>query len=447
VPVSVVIPAFDAARYLEQSLSDLQRSSVRPLECIVVDDGSTDDTAEVAARHGARVLSTGGRYGPAAARNLGAREAIGEILFFIDADVCVHTNTVRRVADSFADDPELDALVGSYDDTPGAPDFLSQYKNLMHCYTHQTARRTASTFWSGCGAVRRSVFVEHAGFDTGYGRPAIEDIELGYRMRHAGRKIVLDRDLLVKHLKRWTFWNLVKTDILDRGVPWTELILREGNMPNDLNVQLSQRVSVALALLLVALAAAGAIYYGGAFLTPLLALLFFLLSRYWADEADVDPPPSRMLWFGGAVGTICALAWVYKMRMLIPLMLMSVLVLALRHRYTYPKARRPLPETLLVGLYLLAAVGLCLSYFPYHRFVLVLSLLLLVVIALNNQFFLFLAARRGRAFAVAAIPFQLLYFFYCGVAYAIGWFRYRFRRVLGLADGVSPAAAATDSEG
>ena len=143
-PVSVVIPAFDAARYLEQSLSDLQRSSVRPLECIVVDDGSTDDTAEVAARHGARVLSTGGRYGPAAARNLGAREAIGEILFFIDADVCVHTNTVRRVADSFADDPELDALVGSYDDTPGAPDFLSQYKNLMHCYTHQTARRTAS---------------------------------------------------------------------------------------------------------------------------------------------------------------------------------------------------------------------------------------------------------------------------------------------------------------
>ena len=111
------------------------------------------------------------------------------------------------------------------------------------------------------------------------------------------------------------------------------------------------------------------------------------------------------------------------------------------------KARRPLPETLLVGLYLLAAVGLCLSYFPYHRFVLVLSLLLLVVIALNNQFFLFLAARRGRAFAVAAIPFQLLYFFYCGVAYAIGWFRYRFRRVLGLADGVSPAAAATDSEG
>lgn len=431
-PISVVIPALDAERYLETCLSDLERSLVRPLEVIVVDDGSTDRTAEIARAHGAKVLSTGGPLGPAAARNMGAREARGEILFFIDADVCVHPGTIRRVAESFASDPGLDALIGSYDDTPGSPDFLSQYKNLMHCYTHQVGKRQASTFWSGCGAVKRAVFLEHSGFATAYGRPAIEDIELGYRMRREGRKIVLDRDLLVKHLKRWTFWNLVKTDVMDRGVPWTELILRDGNMPNDLNVQLSQRVSVALALLLVAMAAAGAIYYGGAFLTPLLALLFFLLSRYWADEADVDPPPSRMLWFGGAVLGISALAWVYKMRMLIPLMLMSVLVLGLRHRYTYPRAKRPLPETLIVGLYLLSAVGLCLSYFPYHRFVLFLSLLLLVVIALNNQFFLFLAARRGRAFAIAAIPFQLLYFFYCGVAYAIGWTRHRFRHALGL---------------
>jgi glycosyltransferase involved in cell wall biosynthesis len=440
-PVSVVIPAFDAERYLEACLSDLDRSVVRPLEVIVVDDGSTDRTAEVARAHGAKVLTTGGRHGPAAARNLGAREARGEILFFIDADVCVHPNTVRRVADSYAADPELDALIGSYDDRPGAPDFLSQYKNLMHCYTHQTGKREASTFWSGCGAVKRAVFLEHSGFETGYGRPAIEDIELGYRMRRAGRKIVLDRDLLVKHLKRWTFWNLVKTDVMDRGVPWTELILRDGNMPNDLNVQLSQRVSVALALLLVAMAGAGAIYYGGAFLTPLLALLFFVLSRYWADEADTDPPPSRMLWFGGAVIGISALAWVYRMRMLIPLMLMSVLVLGLRHRYTYPSTRRSLPETLIVGIYLLSAIGLCLSYFPYHRFVLFLSLLLLVVIALNNQFFLFLAARRGRAFAIAAIPFQLLYFFYCGVAYAIGWVRHRFGQAWRIESAEVPAAS------
>ncbi len=70
-----------------------------------------------------------------------------------------------------------------------------------------------------------------SGFDASYKRPAIEDIELGYRLRHAGRRILLDRDLRVKHLKKWTFWGLLKTDVLDRGIPWTELILRDQRCP------------------------------------------------------------------------------------------------------------------------------------------------------------------------------------------------------------------------
>lgn len=432
--VSVVIPACDAGRYLERSLGDLARSIVAPLETIVVDDGSADDTAAVARAHGATVVPSGGvRLGPARAQNVGAAAARGDILFFIDADVCVHPDTVARVCDSFALDPELDALIGSYDDSPGSPDFLSQYKNLMHCFVHQTGREKASTFWSGCGAIRRSVFMEHSGFEEGYGRPAIEDIDLGYRMRMADRKILLDRNLLVKHLKRWTFWNLVKTDVLDRGVPWTELILRSQNMPNDLNVQLSQRVSVALALLIVAMCGAGAIYYGGAFLTPLLALLFFMLSRFWADEADTEPTTLRLVWFGIAVGGISGLAWVHHMRALIPLLLMSFFVLATRHRYARPKTKQPVAARIFLAGYLVAAVVLCLTYFTYHRYVTVISLVLLLLIALNNQFFLFLAARRGRAFAIAAIPFQLLYFFYCGVAFAIGHLRFRLQRLLGRA--------------
>ncbi len=60
---------------------------------------------------------------------------------------------------------------------------------------------------------------------------------------------MLDRDLRVKHLKKWTFWGLLKTDVLDRGIPWTELILRDQRMPNDLNLQISQRVSIGLVYL------------------------------------------------------------------------------------------------------------------------------------------------------------------------------------------------------
>jgi hypothetical protein len=74
--------------------------------------------------------------GPVEARNIVAQAAKGEIVFFLDADVCVHA----------------DGVIGSYDDDPSSRDFLSQYKNLMHCFVHQNAESEASTFWSGCGA-------------------------------------------------------------------------------------------------------------------------------------------------------------------------------------------------------------------------------------------------------------------------------------------------------
>ena len=148
--------------------------------------------------------------------------------------------------------------MGSYDDTPGDPGFLSQYRNLLHHFVHQNGREAASTFWAGCGAVRRRVFEEVRGFDEGYVQPSIEDIELGARLRSAGHEIGLVKDLQVKHLKRWTLAGMLATDLWRRAVPWTGLMLREGKTVNDLNVRSRDRVSVALAPVpLLALPAAG----------------------------------------------------------------------------------------------------------------------------------------------------------------------------------------------
>src|SRR4029077_8557446 len=135
----------------------------------------------------------------------------------------------------------------------------------MHCYVHHNSRREACTFWSGCGAIRKAVFLEISGFDESYDRPAIEDIELGYRLNSAGKKLLLDTSMLVKHLKRWSFFGLIKTDIMDRGIPWTELILRDRKLPNDLNLQLSQRVSVALMFPLMLMAGLATIRAGRSF--------------------------------------------------------------------------------------------------------------------------------------------------------------------------------------
>lgn len=424
--ISVVIPVHNSEKYLRACLTHLAQSTLPSFECIVVDDGSTDASADVARRFGAKVLSTGGRRGPAYARNLGAQAASGDLLFFIDSDVCVHSDTLARIRADFESDEQLDALMGSYDDAPGSQDFVSLYRNLMHCFVHQNSREQACTFWSGCGAIRRQLFLEQSGFDESYGRPAIEDIELGYRLFRANKKLMLDKQLQVKHLKRWTLWTLIRTDIWDRGIPWTELILRDRSMPNDLNLQLSQRVSVALVFLLLGGAALLTIYWQGYFLTPLFALTFFLIGRHWVEASD-KKPQRAILSLTVAMGLLVCLAYSYHMLGIVPPVVLGYVLLFVRHRYAMSSMKRLQRTGLFLSSYILISVLFILTYLPGN--VLMFSFLFgtLVLIALNNQFYLFLASRRGRLFALSAIPLHLLYHFYNGISFIVGVIRYYWR--------------------
>ena len=260
--LSVIVPVYNSRAELEQCLAALTKSRYDDFEVLVVDDGSTVPIEPLAEEYGFGYLRIDGPGGPARARNRGVEKARGRYVVFIDADVSVHTDTLALFADAFARDPvpeRVDAVVGSYDDAPACPGFLSQYKNLFHHYVHQQSRGEIQTFWSGCGAMKRDLFLAFGGFDEKrYRRPAIEDIELGARMSAAGRRIVLDGRIRAKHLKRWTLVNLLKTDILDRGIPWTRLMLRAGEMASTLNVTPVQRLSVALTYLaLFALLVAG----------------------------------------------------------------------------------------------------------------------------------------------------------------------------------------------
>lgn len=242
--LAVVMPAWNAAPHLERSLGRVMAQD-GIAEVVVVDPGSTDDTATIAERLGARVIRLCRRAGPAEARNAGVAAVTAPVVLFVDSDCVIRDDVVARVRAAFRDE-KLATLTGSYCDDPPERNFASLYMNLRHHHTHQLAKREGATFWAGCGAVRRSFFEEVHGFDAArFPRPMIEDIELGLRLRKLGATR-LDPELQVTHLKHWTLGGVVKTDIFSRAVPWSQLIIEGEGPPDDLNLRLSQRLAAAL---------------------------------------------------------------------------------------------------------------------------------------------------------------------------------------------------------
>jgi len=243
--LSVIVPIYNGSKTIRQCLDALFASTFREFEVIVIDDGSDDGTLQIVAEYPCQMIGQD-NAGPGAARNVGAREARGQILFFLDADILVKPDSLDKIVSTFATRPDVGALFGSFgtDTVPG--NFVTVYKNLQHHYTHQTASENAATFCGGFGAVRRQIFESIGGFHPPH--RFLEDIEIGYRLHVAGVAILLCKEIQFTHCKHYTLRSLILSDLHGRAVPWTRLMLAKRLFRNDLNTRTHNVLSVPCAI-------------------------------------------------------------------------------------------------------------------------------------------------------------------------------------------------------
>jgi hypothetical protein len=257
--ISVVIPATDGRQTVERCLAALHEALDAPEEIILVEEPAG--------------------LGPAAARNEGARRAVGDLLVFLDSDVVVHRDAFRRIRAAFNADPELSAVFGAYDDDPLPGGVVSDFRNLLHHHVHHSSPGPATTFWAGLGAIRRDEFLGVGGFDEHrFSYPSVEDIELGMRLAARDKRIVLDPAIQGKHLKRWTLGSMVSTDLLRRGSPWVQLLLDRSADSTTLNLGWRHRASAAASVGCVAALLARKPKLAGA----ALAVMFCLNTDFYA---------------------------------------------------------------------------------------------------------------------------------------------------------------------
>ena len=372
--ISVIVPVLNDNAALQRCLGSITDSSRAVRECIVVDDGSSEPVRVPSA--GFRVIRLEETQGPAHARNLGAQAAVGDVVFFIDADVVLHPDALDIGARILEQSPELAGVFGSYDDVPVHNTFVSQYRNLFHHWVHQHGKPEASSFWSGCGGLRREVFEASGGFDVRYSTPCIEDIELGARVIGAGHAIRLEKTMLCTHLKQWTLWQVIRTDLFRRGIPWVALLIRERQVPRNLNLDLRAR------------------------LATLWAVLFSLLCAYFTLKGDFHALlPSAGLLAGSVLAGTLWSAGVGRDAVtgLVLLILMVVMVLLLGFS-AGPIGWVPL----------LVLIGLVLVNFPLCRY---------------------LAGLRGITFATASISMQLVYFVSCALSVPLGALKFAVKAI------------------
>ncbi len=181
--VSVIVPCYNAARFLPEAIASARRQRYEPLEVLVVDDGSTDETPQVAPQFGADV-----RYfrkengGVASARNVGLREARGEIIAFLDADDQWPDGKLALQLARLDADATLDVVTGriQYIELPGAerPDLRFEGPD-----------RTLTQVHLGAGLYRRRAFDTVGPFDETFHMS--EDSDWFLRARELGLKIVV----------------------------------------------------------------------------------------------------------------------------------------------------------------------------------------------------------------------------------------------------------------
>lgn len=285
---SVIVPAYQASDVVGACMRALGQQTVdrAQYEIVVVDDGSTDATSDVARAAGADRVLRVPHGGPASARNAGIEAARGEIVLFTDADCEPVEEWIARMVAPL-DNPQVMGVKGAY--RTKQPSLIARLVQLEFDirYERMAELERIDFIDTYAAAYRRVLFVNHGVFDTAY--IAAEDVDLSFRLAQAGHWLVFAPNAWVWHRHPATLGRYLARKA--RFGYWRALLYVRypDKISGDAHTDPALKLQFALAALL-GLALATAVFWPPAWVAALLALTFFLVTTLpfvrWAWRRD-----------------------------------------------------------------------------------------------------------------------------------------------------------------
>jgi len=198
--ISIIIPVHNSEKTIGKCLESIfnQNYPKENYELIVVDDHSTDDSTKIISKYPCKLIRLSKNNGPANARNIGAKNSKGDILFFIDSDIILEKNSLSEIKKTF-EDKNIKCITGMYKKYPENKGIFPLYKSFLWYHEMSNVKEEyVGVMNTACGAVKRDVFYELKGFNTKYKNSECEDVEFSRRLTDK-YKIYLNKNLKVGH--------------------------------------------------------------------------------------------------------------------------------------------------------------------------------------------------------------------------------------------------------
>jgi len=321
--ISVVIPVHNASEGLSDCLDAFEQQTTPRdrYEVIVVNDGPVDAAVEaIVDRQGVIFLSQQ-QKGAAAARNLGAKQAQGEILLFTDADCVPESNWVEVMIAPFADQ-EVMGVCGVVRTRQSG--LLPRFIQLEYDYRYRSIVKHPQIDFINTGAAgyRKHAFMESGGFREDL--LGAEDVELSFRLASQGSKMVFTPEAIVYHMHPESILEYARRKT--HYSYWRMIVYRRHphKAVADSRTPQTQKIQVGLLFLLVATAVGSILWEGLGWLAGGLTLLFSLISLpfwWWVLRQDVEvglltPIFILVATVSVGVGVIAGLArhWVLRLK-------------------------------------------------------------------------------------------------------------------------------------